>query len=365
MATMESTRPTATTSGAFDVLTAGIEAALGEVRAVAGAASGVVGAVETVVLDVMSFAGIGSAVGSANDTLHGHLVGGLDRVVKFVETLGGAVETVLKDYQQLDKDVSELFKALGMNGKAQTPGSTTPSAIGPAPVVADHATAAPAHPAQTAQTAQTTQTAQTHQTTPAGQHRPLIDDRVVNSVMASEGAHGEQNNIDEVYGFRQSSHNGYDQVMAARAQYGQGSPEEHAVVADLLTRHAEQAGAGDFTDPGIRAAIASSAHMRGVGGTRAILNSMIDGQIHTSARSVSPENMAALQQLTPEEFQQRFHDARLNYDQTVYGNTITHQNGHTDTWWHRYGDGLTQRYGREQTLFNTISQDASGQGGGQ
>ncbi|NUR60536.1 MAG: hypothetical protein HOV87_18015 [Catenulispora sp.] len=353
---MESTKPAVTTGGAFDVLTAGIEAALGEVRAVAGAASGVVGAVETVVLDVMSFAGIGSAVGSANDTLHGHLVGGLDRVVKFVETLGGAVETVLKDYQQLDKDVSDLFKALGMNGKAQTPGSTTPSAIGGAPVVADHAVAAPAaHPAQNTQTAP----AQT------AQHQPLIDDRVVNSVMASEGAHGEQNNVDEVYGFRQSSHNGYDQIMAARARYGQGSPEEHAVVADLLTRHAEQAGAGDFADPGIRAAIASSAHMRGVSGTRAILNSMIDGQIHTSARSVTPDTMAALQQLTPEQFQQQFHDARLNYDQTVYGNTITHQHGHTDTWWHRYGDGLTQRYDREQTLFNTISRGASGQGGGQ
>jgi hypothetical protein len=362
MATIESTRPTAPTGGAFTVLTAGIEAALGEVRAVAGAASGVVGAVETVVLDVMSFAQIGSAVGSANDTLYGHLVDGLGRVVKFVETLGGAVETVLKDYQQLDKDVSEVFKALGMNGKPQTPGSTTPSAIGPAPVVADHAVAAPAHPAQSAQTAQTAQTAQN---TPTTQHQPLIDDRVVNSVMASEGAHGEQGGVDEVYGFRQSSHNGYDQIMAARAQYGQGSPEEHAVVANLLTQHAEQAGAGDFTDPGIRAAIASSAHMRGVGGTRAILNSMIDGQIHTSARSVTPENMAALQQLTPEQFQQQFHDARLNYDQTVYGNTITHQHGHTDTWWHRYGDGLTQRYDREQTLFNTISQDASGQGGGQ
>ncbi|MFD0636270.1 hypothetical protein ACFQ9X_36560 [Catenulispora yoronensis] len=187
----------------------------------------------------------------------------------------------------------------------------------------------------------------------------------MNSVMASEGAHGEQGGVDEVYGFRQSSHNGYDQIMAARNQYGQGSPEEHAVVANLLTQHAEQAGAGDFTDPGIRAAIASSAHMRGVGGTRAILNSMVDGQVHTSAGSVTADNMTALQQLTPDQFQQQFHDARINYDQTVYGNTTTHQHGQTDTWWHRYGNGLTQRYDREETLFNTISQGASGQGGGQ
>ncbi|NUP48583.1 MAG: hypothetical protein HOW97_14940 [Catenulispora sp.] len=349
MAVQTPTTPGATSGGAFSVLAGGIEAALGEVRAVAGTATGVVGAVETVVLDVLSFAGIGSAVGSANNSLHGQLVGGLDKVVKFVETLGGAVETVLKDYQQLDKDTADVFKALGMNGKPQTPGSTTPSAVAPA-VTADHATPAAA-PAAHAQ--------------PAQQHQPLIDDRVVNSVMASEGAHGEQGGVDEVYGFRQSSHNGYDQIMAARREYGQGSPEEHAVVADLLTRHAEQAGAADFTDPGIRAAIASSAHMRGIGGTRAILNSMIDGQVHTTARTVTPDTMTALQQLTPEQFQQQFHDARINYDQTVYGNTTTHQHGQTDTWWHRYGNGLTQRYDREQTLFNTISQGATGQGGGQ
>jgi hypothetical protein len=350
--------PSTSTGSEFQIVTAGVEAALGEFRAVTGAGRGAVGAVETVVLDVLAFAEIGAGVGSASDSLHGQLVKGLGKVVSFVETLGGAVETVLKDYQQLDTDIQEVFKALGMNGKEHTPGSTTPSGVvhtaadttgHPAAVPA----AAPAAPAAHPQPA------------PAGQDHPLIDDRVVNSVMHSEGAHGEQGGVDEVYGFRQSSHNGYDEIMAARAQYGQGSPEEHAVVARLLTQHAEQAGAGDFTDPGIRAAIASSAHMRGTGGTRAILNSMVSGQVQTSARSVTADNMTALRQLTPEQFQQQFHDARLNYDQTVYGNTTTHQGGHTDTWWHRYGNGLTQRYDREQTLFTTISQGASGQGGGQ
>ncbi|GAA1994490.1 hypothetical protein [Catenulispora subtropica] len=348
--------PSTGTDSEFQVVTAGIEAALGEFRAVTGAGRGVVGAVETVVLDVLAFAQIGAGVGSASDSLHGQLVTGLGKVVSFVETLGGAVETVLKDYQQLDTDIEKVFKALGMNGKEQTPGSTTPSGVLHTAQAADPAQPAQTHPAAPAATpAAHPQTGQD----------PLIDDRVVNSVMASEGAHGEQGGVDEVYGFRQSSHNGYDEIMAARAQYGQGSPEEHAVVARLLTRHADQAGAGDFSDPGIRAAIASSAHMRGTGGTRAILNSMVTGQIQSSARSVSPDNMAALQQLTPEQFQQQFHDARINYDQTVYGNTTTHQGGHTDTWWHRYGNGLTQRYDREQTLFNTISQGASAPGGGQ
>lgn len=338
---MATTTPITGTDSAFEIFSGGVQAALGEFRAVTGSASSVVSSVETLVLDVMSFAGIGATVGSASESLHGQLVGGLGKVVSFVETLGGAVQTVLHDYQQLDKDVADVFAALGMNGKPQTPGSTAAS---PTQTQA---------PAQTPAT-QTTAT-QPAQTAHPAQNHPLIDDRVVNSIMASEGATGRQGHVDEVYGFRQSSHNGFDEIMAARAQYGQGSPQEHQVVADLLTRHAEQAGAGDFTDPGIRAAIASSAHMRGVSGTRAILNSMVTGDIHTSARSVSPDNMTALQQLTPEQFQQQFRDARLSYDQTVYGNTITHQNGQTDTFWHRYGNGLTQRYDREERLFNNIS----------
>ncbi|MFL6116344.1 MAG: hypothetical protein ACJ786_34065 [Catenulispora sp.] len=341
------TTPSTGTDSAFEIISGGVQAALGEFRSITGSASSVVGSVETLVLDALSFAGIGAAVGSASESLHGQLVSGLGKVVSFVETLGGTVETVLRDYQQLDKDTADAFAALGMNGKPQTPGSTAAS-----PTPAQTQTQTPPQTQATAtQTAQTTHPAQNH---------PLIDDRVVNSIMASEGASGRQGHVDEVYGFRQSSHNGFDEIMAARAQYGQGSPQEHQVVADLLTRHAEQAGAGDFTDPGVRAAIASSAHMRGVGGTRAILNSMVTGDVHTSARSVSADNMAALQQLTPDQFQQQFRDARLNYDQTVYGNTITHQNGQTDTFWHRYGHGLTQRYDREERLFNTISHGASG-----
>lgn len=336
-----------TTSPAFAINNTGVLAALSEFAQMTGGADSVVGEVESLVVDALAFAGIGSAVGSASTTLHGDLVSGLEKAVKFVETLSGAIRTVLNDYQQLDKLTADSFSSLGLSGQA-----------GHAPAGGGAATAAsPAHPAPAAQTP-------AHQTPATGRTRtqPVVPDRVVDSIMASEGAHGEQGGVDEVYGFRQSSHNGYDQIMAARAQYGQGSPQERAVVADLLTRHAEQAGAGDFTDPGVRAAIASSAHMRGIGGTRAILNSMVTGDVHTTAASVSPDNVAALQQLTPDQFQQQFHDARINYDQTVYGNTITHQGGHTDTWWHRYGNGLTQRYDREQQMFEGISQQAAGQG---
>src|ERR1051326_4211266 len=133
------TTPSTGTDSAFEIFSGGVQAALGEFRAITGSASSVVGAVETLVLDVMSFAGIGAAVGSASDSLHGQLVGGLDKVVKFVETLGGAVQTVLHDYQQLDKDTADAFAALGMNGNAQTPGATTATAGHPAQAPATQA----------------------------------------------------------------------------------------------------------------------------------------------------------------------------------------------------------------------------------
>ena len=330
----------------FTVFTPGVQSALSEFQSITGSSHSVVGAVETLILDAMSFAGIGSAVGSANNSLHSQLVGSLGKVVGFVETLFGTVNTTLNDYQTLDERLADSFKSLAQNGGQTGSGTGTQQPPSPTP-------AAPAAPAQTpAATA----------AAPANGHQPLPNG-FVDQLMRSEGSHGTQGGIDEVYGFRQSSHNGYDQIMAARNEYGQGSPEERQVVADLLSRHADEAGAQDFTDPGIRAAIASSAHMRGEGGTRAILNSMVTGDITRSANSVSPENMAALQQMTPDQFQQAFRDARLNYDQTIYGNTHTTVHGQRMTFWEAYGHGLTNRYDREMTQFEGYSQAA--QGGGQ
>ncbi|WP_194900120.1 hypothetical protein [Catenulispora pinisilvae] len=328
----------------FSVSASGVTSGLTQLQSMTGGSHSTLGEVEGLVLDVMSFAGIGSAVGSANNSLHTQLVGSLGKIVSFVETLTGAISTVLKDYESLDQKTADSYKAL-----AQTGGQT------------GQATAASGtqHPAATATPAATPVA---HATAAAGTNG--LPNGFVTNLMHSEGASGNQGGVPEVYGFRQSSHNGYDQIMAARNQYGQGSPQEQAVVAQLLSQHADQAGAQDFTDPGIRAAIASSAHMRGTGGTRAILNSMATGNTpDNSDTAVSAANMATLQQMTPDQFQQSFHDARINYDQSVYGNTTTHVNGQAMTWWQAYGHGLTTRYNREQTQFDGYSQAA--QGGGQ
>jgi len=332
----------------YTVTASGVTSALAQFQSVTGGSHSTLSEVETLILDIMSFAGIGSAVGSANNSLHSQLVGSLGKVVSFVETLAGAIGTVLKDYESLDQKTADSYQSLSLNGATTTTAqATTPQT--PAATPAQVPTPTP-RPAAANAAANTTA------------HR--LPDSFVTNLMRSEGASGNQGGVPEVYGFRQTSHNGYDQIMAARNQYGQGSPQEQAVVADLLNQHADQAGAQDFTDPGIRAAIASSAHMRGIGGTRAILNSMATGDDPTrTANSVSADNMATLQGMTPDQFQQSFHDARIDYDQTIYGNTHTTVHGQRMTFWDAYGHGLTTRYDREMNQFEGYSQAA--QGGGQ
>ncbi len=189
-----------------------------------------------------------------------------------------------------------------------------------------------------------------------------VDPAVVHSIMQSEGATGSQGGRAEVYGFRDGNNNGYNQIVAARDQYGQGSAGETAVVSQAITNEASRAGATQFTDPGVQAAIISSAHMRGPGGTMAILNSMASGQTSNyTDGSLHTGTVSTLQGLTPEQFQQQFHDARVNYDLDHYIDGGRVDNGahgtiNGTTYWH----GLETRYTREQQEFLQMSQQHSG-----
>ncbi|SED16189.1 hypothetical protein SAMN04489727_6684 [Amycolatopsis tolypomycina] len=264
---------------------------------------------EGLVLDAMSFAGIGSGVAAANAALHSTLGSALQKLLRLLVNVNQNVQTAADGYRAADSDVAQAY------GGGQGGGGG----------------AAAAAPQQ-------------------------LDPRVVDSIMRSEGATGEQGGVPEAYGFRQNMHNGYDRIIAAREQYGIGSAEERAVVADLMTANARTAGALNFTDPGTQAAIMSGAHMRGAGGVRAILNHMAGEDIVRSSRTLSDAAVQHVQGLTPEQFQQEFRDARIEYDRQVYGGTTTTQGGHTQNWWDRYGNGLTRRYDREQAEFFGLSQ---------
>ncbi|GHG08235.1 MULTISPECIES: hypothetical protein [Amycolatopsis] len=264
---------------------------------------------EGLVLDALSFAGIGSGVAAANSALHSTLGSALQKLLHLLTNVNQNVQKAADGYRAADSDVAQAYGGGGQAGGG----------------------AAAAAPQQ-------------------------LDPRVVDSIMRSEGATGEQGGVPEAYGFRQNMHNGYDRIIAAREQYGIGSAEERAVVADLMTANARTAGALNFTDPGTQAAIMSGAHMRGAGGVRAILNHMAGEDIVRSSRTLSDATIQHVQGLTPEQFQQEFRDARVEYDRQVYGGTTTTQGGHTQNWWDRYGNGLTRRYDREQTEFLRLSQ---------
>ncbi|WP_037367650.1 hypothetical protein [Amycolatopsis orientalis] len=300
------------TAGSYRVLPAEVSAIVKNVEGLGAAAFSAVRDLETLVIDSLSFAGIGSGVAAANTLLQSKLVSSLGDFVKLIEQVNGKVRHAAQNYADADTAVAH-----GYGGGGAGAGGGGAAAGGAAP--------------------------------------RQLDDRVVDSIMRSEGATGEQGGVREAYGFRESMHNGYDQIMAARERYGVGSAEERAVVAQLMTANARHAGALEFSDPGAQAAIMSGAHMRGAGGVRAILNHMGGADIVRSARTLDPAAVEQLRSLSPEEFQQQFHDARIEYDREIYGDTTTRQNGHTQNWWDRYGNGLTQRYDREQREFLRLS----------
>ncbi|GAB3358360.1 hypothetical protein [Amycolatopsis echigonensis] len=298
------------TAGSYRVLPAEVSAIVKNVEGLGAAAFSAVRDLETLVIDALSFAGIGSGVAAANTVLQAKLVSSLGDFVKLIEQVNGKVRHAAQNYADADTAVAQGYGGGGAGGGGAAAGGAAPQ---------------------------------------------QLDGRVVDSIMRSEGATGEQGGVREAYGFRESMHNGYDQIMAARQQYGIGSAEERAVVAQLMTANARRAGALEFTDPGAQAAIMSGAHMRGAGGVRAILNHMGGADIVRSARTLDPAAVQQLRDLSPEEFQQRFHDARIEYDREIYGDTTTRQHGHPQNWWDRYGNGLTQRYDREQREFLRLS----------
>ncbi|WP_437434537.1 type VI secretion system Vgr family protein, partial [Yokenella regensburgei] len=183
-----------------------------------------------------------------------------------------------------------------------------------------------------------------------------IDDRVVKSVMKSEGSEGEQGGRKELYGFRKGNGKAYDNILAARKAYGKGSAEEFEEVSKAMSSTAKSAGALNFTDPGKQAAITSLSHMRGAGGAQAILNSMESGKI-VQTDTLTPQAITKIEAMTPEDFQEKLVNARLDYDKAIYGDTTTVKGGKAYNWWDHYNKGLKKRYANESDEFLKLSKE--------
>ncbi|QTF07904.1 hypothetical protein HC231_08140 [Brenneria izadpanahii] len=121
-----------------------------------------------------------------------------------------------------------------------------------------------------------------------------------------------------------------------------------------MNESASKAGALNFTDPGKQAAVMSLAHMRGVGGAQAILNSMESGNIVKSAK-LTPQAIDYIESMDAKDFQESLKEVRVAYDIKIYGNSNTSKGGITYNWWDHYGDGLQKRYAKEAKEFLKLS----------
>ncbi|MDQ2836984.1 MAG: peptidoglycan-binding protein [Actinomycetota bacterium] len=355
--------------------TTALQSSSSNLTGLAGQSGSVVSDLSSLVIDVLSFAQIGSSVGAANSSLQSSLSQALSKVTALLKDIGSLVGVSAQGYSAADQAVAQSLGAgattgtpaaatdpiqsliaghhqgdkgadvLALQQKLTAAGYNTDGTDGVWGKHTQDAVAAYQHDHPTAGA-----TGGAGAATAPGQ----LDNRVVDSIMHSEGTGGEQGGRAEAYGFRQGNGSAYTDIMAARQQYGVGSPQEHAVVAQYMQQNAQAAGALNFTDPGVQAAVMSAAHMRGTGGAQAILNSVAGAPIQQTG-TLSPQTISTIQNMTPQQFQTAFHDTRIDYDQQIYGGTTTHQGGVTDNWWHRYGTGLTNRYNQEQQQFLGLS----------
>ena len=381
--------------GEFTVSPGLMQSAISDLGGVAGDSVGAANQFQGVMLDSASFGGIGSAVGAAHDQLFSNLGSALTSVNTGFSGLNTSLGTALTGYVDADCKVSDWFgglsmadnSATGATGATPTTAATDAAASTPATqatLLPELSTLGTHHYGDSGDDVRTmqqqlnalgydvgtadgqwgtrTSAALAQYAHDQGVTLPAapgqVDPAVVQSIMNSEshnGAVAYQDGVPEIYGFRQNSHNGYDAILAARNQFGQGSAGEQAAVTQAITNEANQVNAAQFTDPGVQALLISSAHMRGPG-TMAMLNSMASGQPSDYAAShLDPNTVSTLQQLTPDQFQQQFHDTRETYDLNylIGGGQIAHGahgNVPATSW-----PGLQARYDREQQQYGQMS----------
>jgi len=184
-----------------------------------------------------------------------------------------------------------------------------------------------------------------------------LSQAVINSIMRSEGRTGIQSGIREYFGFRAGTRQ-FKEIQMMVNKFGSDSPVTKGLVGQLLTERATNAGALNFKDPGVQAAVMSMAHMRGEGGAQAILNSVAGQSIKESGK-LTQSTINKINTMDPLLFQSMLRQKRLEYDKAIYGNKIdsTVIKGRTVTgkWWDLFGKGLTNRYEREQEFFSSLS----------
>lgn len=184
-------------------------------------------------------------------------------------------------------------------------------------------------------------------------------DQVVQGILDHEGPNTVQDGRPEIYGFRQGEP-GFEPLRQAAQQFGPQSSQVRALAGQFLKQNASLAGADQFQDPGLKAAVTSITHLRGPGGARAILNAAAGLPLSQTASQIDPQAAKGLQGIAPSEAQQRLLTARQAYDNAFYANrpsTVqTAQGTQSGRWGDLYGKGLSSRYQQEAQQYLALSQ---------
>lgn len=185
------------------------------------------------------------------------------------------------------------------------------------------------------------------------------DFNIADHIMQAEGKSGTQDGRNEIYGFRAGEGTGYDQLRRMASDKGIDSPEVRQLATTLLAGRAAKAGADRFDDGGVKAGIATVAHMRGEGGARAIMAGVAGLPLYKGLAQIPTSAVNAINSMSPEEFQQKLRDTRESYDRKFYWDqpaSVT-ANGKTksDSFGNLFGKGLISRYNDEQGKFLALS----------
>ena len=110
--TATTTASPATTSGSgdqFGITLSGVANVVTSVEGLVGSSTGTAGQVASVVLDVLSFAGIGSTVGAQNAALNAKHVESLGKVLELITKIKGLVEQAAQGYADADQATAQGF----------------------------------------------------------------------------------------------------------------------------------------------------------------------------------------------------------------------------------------------------------------
>ena len=116
---------TAGSGDQFSITLSGVASAVKSIEGLVGSSSGTAGEVASAILDVLSFAQIGSTVGAQNSALNAKHVESLQKVLELITKIKGLVEQAAQGYADADRATAQGFGGDTTGSTGSTTGSTT------------------------------------------------------------------------------------------------------------------------------------------------------------------------------------------------------------------------------------------------